>query len=200
VHVSANGADAESPVAYARTKAQGEVAVLAAFPKATILRPSILFGPDDAFLNMFGQLISSFPIMPVFGPEAKLQPVFIDDAAAALANALRDPQSHGGKTYELVGPEVITMGDLNRRIAKAENRDPLFIDLPDAVSCAIATLTGWLPGAPISRDQLQLLLAGNIGSGAPGLKHLGVNARPLGLFLDRWMVQYRKHGRFGDTR
>ena len=200
VHVSANGADATSTVAYARTKAEGEAAVLAAFPRATILRPSIMFGSDDTFLNMLGGLIAMAPFVPVLGAEAKLQPVFVDDAACALANALADPATHGGKTYELVGPEVITMGDLNRRIAAAQGRSPAIIDVPDAIACGLIMLTGWLPGAPISRDQWKLLVAGNIGSGAPGLKALGVTGRPLGLFLDRWMVQYRKHGRFGDKR
>lgn len=200
VHVSANGADAGSDVAYARTKAEGEAAVLAAFPGASVLRPSILFGGDDAFLNMFAGLIARLPVLPVFGPEAKLQPIFVDDAAAALANALANPGKFGGKTFELVGPEIITMGDLNRRIAAAQGRSPLFVDLPDAVSCAIATGTGWLPLAPITKDQWKLLQAGNVSSGLPGCKALGVTARPLALFLDRWMVQYRKHGRFGDRR
>jgi uncharacterized protein YbjT (DUF2867 family) len=199
-HVSANGADAESAVPYARTKAQGEAAVLAAFPKATILRPSVLFGPDDAFVNMFAGLIAAFPfpVLPVFGPEAKFQPLFVDDAAEAVANALADSGKHGGKTYELCGPEVITMLELNQRIAKAQGRDRLLAALPDAVSGVFATMTGWLPLAPLSRDQWALLKAGNIVSGTlPGVKALGVTARPLGLFLDRWMVRYRKHGRFG---
>lgn len=198
VHVSALGADAGSDVAYARTKAEGEAAVQAAFPAATIVRPSILFGEDDTFLNMFGALMSKLPVLPVFGPAAKLQPVFVDDAAEAVANALAGSDSHGGKTYELAGPEVMTMGDLNRRIAGAAGRSPVLVELPDPVSGAIAALTGWLPGAPISNDQWKLLKAGNIASGTvPGIDALGVQARPLGLFLDRWMTRYRKFGRFG---
>jgi len=112
VHVSANGADADSEVDYARTKAEGEAAVLAAFPKATVLRPSIVFGSDDNFINMFAKLIANLPVIPVFGPEAKLQPVFVDDAAAAIATALADPAKFGGKTFELTGPDVLTMGEL----------------------------------------------------------------------------------------
>ena len=200
VHISANGADAESAVDYARTKAEGEAAVLKAFPKTTVLRPSVVFGPDDNFVNMFARLISQFPVMPVFGPEAQFQPVFVDDLAAGIANAVEAPGVHGGRTYTVAGPEVITMGDLNRRIAKAQHRSPLFADLPDAVSGAIAALTGWLPFAPLSSDQWALLKAGNVASGPNGLKALGVEARPLGLFLDRWMVPFRKHGRFGDKR
>ena len=198
VHVSALGADAGSDVPYARTKAEGEKAALAAFPTATVVRPSILFGEDDNFLNMFGGLVAKLPVLPVFGPAARLQPVFVDDAAEAIGNALANPQAHGGKTYELAGPEVITMGDLNRRIAKAADRTPMLVELPDAVSGAFASLTGWLPGAPMSTDQWKLLKAGNVASGdLPGIEALGVTPRPLGLFLARWMTRYRKFGRFG---
>ncbi len=196
VQVSANGADTHSPVDYARTKAEGEAAVLAAFPAATVLRPSVIFGPDDAFINLFAGLIAGFPVLPVFASEARLQPVFVDDAAAAVAAAIAEPGRFGGRTYELVGPEVVTMLGLNQQIAAAQGRNRQFIELPDAVSGLIAVL----PGTPISRDQLALLKAGNVGTGLPGLKALGVTARPLGLFLDRWMVRFRKHGRFGDKR
>jgi len=198
VHVSAIGADASSPIAYARTKAEGEEAVRAAFPKATVIRPSLVFGPDDNFINRFAGLIEGLPVLPVFGPEAPLQPVFVDDVASAICAVLTDQAKSGGKTYELAGPEVITMLDLNERIAKAQGRERSFIPLPDAVSAAFATVTGWLPGAPISRDQFELLKAGSVASGKrPGFKALGISPKPLGLFLDRWMVRYRKHGRFG---
>lgn len=195
VHVSAIGADGESRTDYARTKAEGEDAVLAAFPQATILRPSILFGPDDSFVNMFAGLISLFPVLPVFAPEAPLQPLFVDDAAEAVARILGDPAAHAGKTYEIAGPEVLTMLSLNERIAAAQHRKRLFVPLPDAVSAVVAAL----PGTPISSDQWALLKAGNVAAPkAPGLKALGIAPRPLGLFLDRWMVRFRKHGRFGD--
>ena len=198
VHISAIGADAASPVAYAKTKAAGEVAVLAAFPEAVVLRPSVVFGEDDAFLNMFAGLIASFPVMPVFAADSRFQPVYVDDVAEAVANALAAPAAFAGKTFELGGPEAIAIGDLNRRIAVAAGRKPLFLELPDGVSAAFAALTGWLPGAPLSRDQWVLLRQGNVVSGTlPGLAELGVQARPLGLFLDRWMVRFRKHGRFG---
>ncbi|MBC2669046.1 NAD-dependent epimerase/dehydratase family protein [Novosphingobium piscinae] len=196
VQVSANGADADSRVAYARTKAQGEAAVLAAFPRATVLRPSVIFGPDDQFINLFAGLIAKAPVLPVFGPEAKLQPVFVDDAAAAVAAALADPEAFGGQTFELVGPEVLTMFALNQRIACAQGRKTLFAPLPDAAAKLIAAL----PLTPISLDQLALLKAGNVSTGLPGLAELGIAARPLGLFLDRWMTRFRVHGRFGDKR
>lgn len=199
VHVSAIGADAGGETAYARAKATGEGAVLAAFPAATVLRPSVLFGPDDTFINRFAGLIARFPVMPVFAPQAELQPVYVDDVALAIANALADPDTHGGKTYEIAGPQRVTMAGLNRMIAKAAHRSPRFLDLPDSVSGLFVALTGWLPGAPITGQQWKLLKAGNAASGnLPGLKELGVEARPLGLFLDRWMVRFRRHGRFGD--
>ncbi|MCX7865060.1 MAG: NAD(P)H-binding protein, partial [Novosphingobium sp.] len=112
VHVSAIGANSESRVDYARTKAEGEDAVREAFPKATILRPSLLFGPDDSFVMMFAGLIACLPVLPVFAPGAKLQPLFVGDAAMAATTAIADPKRHGGKLYELAGPEVITMLEL----------------------------------------------------------------------------------------
>ena len=198
VQVSALGADAGSKVAYARTKAEGEAAIRAAFPGATIVRPSVLFAEDDKFVNLFAGLVAMLPVLPVFAPHARLQPLFVDDAAEAIGNALADPAAHAGKTYELVGPEAIDMAELHHRIARAQGRSPLLVELPDAVSGAFAALTGWLPGAPLSRDQWALLQPGNVATGAvPGIEALGVTPRPLALFLDRWMVRYRKHGRFG---
>lgn len=201
VQISAIGANAAGETAYARSKAAGEAAVLQAYPTATILRPSVLFGGDDNFINMFGGLIAMFPALPVFAPGAKLQPLYVDDAAAAIANALADPARHGGLIYEIAGPEVISMLELNQRIAAAEGRKPLLIELPDAVSALFARLTGWLPGAPLSVQQWKMLKTGNAASGSlPGIAELGVTARPLGLFLDKWMQRYRKNGRFGATQ
>ena len=200
-HVSAIGADVSSDIPYQKYKGVGEREVLEAFPGATILRPSILFGSDDNFLNMFGGLISALPVLPVFAPDAKLQPLFVDDAAEAVVAALEDPAKHGGKTYEIAGPEVVTMLEINERIAKAQNRDRHFVALPDMVGSAMATVSGFLPGAPINSDQYAMLAQGNVASGdMPGLSRLGVQPRPMSLFLDRWMVRYRRHGRFTDDR
>jgi uncharacterized protein YbjT (DUF2867 family) len=195
VYVSAIGADPEAESGYAATKGEGEARVRAAFPLATIVRPSILFGEDDKFVNMFAGLIAAFPALPVFGAQAKLQPLFVDDAAAAIANALSDPGRHGGKTFELAGPEVLTMGELHRRIADAQGRERALLAVPDALSGLFAAL----PGTPMTSDQWKLLKQGNVASGdLPGCAALEVQPRPLGLFLDRWMTRFRKHGRFGD--
>jgi len=199
IQVSAIGADAGGPAAYARAKAAGEAAVLAEFPRATVLRPSVLFGPDDNFINMFAGLAASLPVLPVFGPTAQFQPLFVDDLALAICAALEDPAAHGGKTFELGGPEVVTMGELNRRVAAAAERKPILVELPDAASSAFATLTGWLPFAPLTRQQWALLKAGNVATDRlPGIKALGVTPRAMGLFLDKWLVRFRKHGRFAD--
>jgi NADH dehydrogenase len=144
---------------------------------------------------MFAGLIATLPVLPVFAPNAPVQALHVNDAAEAIVAALADPAKHGGKTYEIAGPEPITMRALNERIAAAQNRKRGFIDVPDGISAVFAAL----PGTPMNSDQWALLKAGNGPSGAlPGLKELGVTARPLGLFLDRWMTRYRKHGRFNE--
>ena len=197
VHVSAIAAepDEDTVIEYAAAKKLGEERVRSAFAGATILRPSILFGKDDNFLNMFAGLIASLPVLPVFGPDAEIQPVYVDDVAEAVARSLEDPATHGGKTYELAGPEVITMMELNRRIAAGQNRKRSFLAVPDAGSALFAAL----PGTPLSSDQWQMLKQGNVASGEhPDLDRLGITPKPLGLFLDKWMVRYRKHGRFAE--
>jgi uncharacterized protein YbjT (DUF2867 family) len=133
----------------------------------------------------------------VFGEKARLQPLWVDDAAAGVVAALSDAGAHGGKTYEIAGPEVVTMGELNRRIAAAQGRERSFIAVPDALCALFAAL----PGTPMSSDQWTLLQQGSVASGElPGLKELGVIPKPLSLFLDRWMMQYRKHGRFSTKQ
>jgi len=194
VHVSAIGADSASPTAYARAKALGEANVQASFPNATILRPSIIFGKDDNFINLFAGMIELFPVLPVFGPEAKLQLAYADDVAEAVAVALEHPEAHGGRTYELGGPQQFTMMQIHEAIAAAQGRKRTFIAMPDSLSATFAAL----PLTPMSRDQWILLKAGNtVAPGALVLGDLGIEPRPLGLFLDKWMIRYRKHGRFG---
>jgi NADH dehydrogenase len=194
-YVSAIGADPDSDSRYAATKGRGEELVRAAFPAAAIVRPSVLFGEDDNFVNMFARLVRDLPVLPVFGAQSQLQPLWVDDAAEAIANALADPERHGGKTYELAGPEPIGMMELNRRIARAQGRKRHFIAVPDSLAAIFAAV----PLTPLNSDQWRLLKRGSVPSGRlPGLKALGVTPKPLALFLDRWMVRYRKHGRFGD--
>lgn len=195
VHVSAiaDPGTEEAPIIYGAAKALGEERVREEFPGATILRPSVLFARDDGFVQMLAGLIATFPILPVFGPEAKLQPAYADDIAEAVAVTLEAQGAWGGKIVELGGPEVLTMMELNRRIAAAQHRKRHFLALPDAISGFIAML----PGTPLNSDQWRMLQAGNVVSGKhPGFAQFGIQPKPLGLFLDRWMVRYRKNGRF----
>jgi uncharacterized protein YbjT (DUF2867 family) len=198
VHVSAIGADAGSRSAYGRSKAEGEAAVRAAFPQATILRPSIVFGREDQFVNRFAGLIASLPVVPIIGGKARFQPVYVDDVAEAVKQSLSDPARFGGRTFELGGPETISMADLNKRIAKEIGEDPSFIDMPDSLSGLMAGMTGWLPGAPITRDQWAMLQTDNVvAPGADGLEAFGITPTPMASVIGDYLVRFRKHGRFG---
>lgn len=198
VHMSAIGANPESPSVYGRTKGEGEAAIRRVFPKATILRPSIVFGREDAFINRFAALIRMLPVCPIIGGETKFQPVFAGDVGHAACAVAHDPAQYGGGLYELGGPAVMSMREINQWIADRTSRAPLFIDVPAPVAGALATLTGWLPGAPITRDQWLMLQSDNVvGPKAKGLKALGVTPTPLDAVAHGWLVQYRRHGRFG---
>ncbi len=198
VHVSALGADPASPSAYGRSKAGGEAAILAAFPKATILRPSIVFGPEDQFVNRFARMVRMLPAVPVIRPGVKFQPVFVNDVAHAIADAVIQPELHGGKVYELAGPEVPTMAALIAEIARMIGREPNLVEVPDVVARAMARFGGWAPGAPITWDQWLMLQTDNVASaGAKGLAAFGISPTPLAAVAPEWLVQYRRHGRFG---
>lgn len=195
VHVSAIVPDEHEGNRYAGAKRLGEERVMAAFPGATILRPSLLFGQGGGVTDLFAPIIAKLPVVPVFGPEADVAPVYVADVAEAAVRALEGPENFGGKTYELGGPEVMTMLALNRRIAKAQHRDRTFFSVPDELSAFFAKL----PGTPMNSDQWGLLKAGNVpASGKQGFKALGIEPKPIGLFLDDWMTRYRKNGRFGQ--
>lgn len=199
VHVSAIGADPESASAYGRSKGEGEAAVRAAFPGATILRPSVVFGQEDGFLNRFAAMQAA-PVVPVLRGAVKFQPVWVADVARAIAAAVLDPAAHAGKTYELGGPEVVTMAGLNHWLAEATGRQPNFLPIPDFAGAIFATLAGLLPGAPITRDQWLMLQADNVVSpGAKGLEAFGITPTPMEAVAPAWLVQYRPHGRFATT-
>jgi uncharacterized protein YbjT (DUF2867 family) len=200
VHVSAIGADAESDIPYARTKAEGEKAVREAFGGATIVRPSIVFGSEDQFINRFAGMIQSAPAVPIMSAGTKFQPVFVADVAKAIAAAALDPETYGGRTFELGGPEVLSMGEMIRRTAAMMGARPTFLELPDTLSGLIASL-GFLPGAPITKDQWRMLKHDNVVTpGAEGLAAMGVQPTPLGTVAPSWLVRYRRLGRFGAER
>ena len=201
VHFSALGADPASDSAYGRTKAQGEASVLDAFPPATVLRPATLFGREDQFVNRFaGMIAAPLPVVPVLRPNAKFQPAYVADVAAAAVAALADPKTHGGKTYSLGGPDVLTMAELYRWIAETIGRKPAFAELPDALGALVASF-GALPGAPITRDQWRMLGHDNIvPTGAEGFAAFGITPTPLAAVAPDWLVRFRRHGRFAGLR
>lgn len=198
VHVSAIGASADSDSRYGRSKGQGEAAVREAFPGATIIRPSVVFGPEDNFTNRFAAMARQMPVLPVIGGNAKFQPVYVADLARAISAAALQPETHAGKTYELAGPQVVTMAELNRMICEITGRaDKMTVPVPDGIAGTMASLTGWLPGAPITSDQWKMLQQPNVASGElPGFDAFGIRPEPLGALAETWLMPYRRGGRF----
>lgn len=196
-HVSAIGADPASPSRYGRSKGEGEQAVRAAFPAATILRPSIVFGREDQFVNRFAGMIARLPVVPVLRAGALFQPVFAGDVGEAILKSVTEPDRFAGRTLELGGPDVIAMGALIRWIADAIGRSPAIVELPDAVGAAIAR-AGFLPGAPITWDQwLMLGLDNVVGADAEDFTAFGIEPTPMAAVAPEWLVRFRKQGRFG---
>lgn len=197
VQVSAIGADAASASAYGRSKGEGEAAVRAAFPNATILRPSVLFGREDDFVNRFARMARWLPALPVIRGTVKFQPAWVGDLGRAIAKAALEPRTHGGRTYEIGGPQVLTMAELNQAVVAMTGRDRALIDVPDAAAAAMARFGGWAPGAPMTWDQWLMLQSDNVAAAdAPGLAEFGITPTPLAAVAPEWLTQYRRLGRF----
>ena len=200
LHLSAIGADSDSPSRYGRSKGDGEKAVLQAFAGAIILRPSIIFGREDQFINRFAGMIAMLPVVPVIGSETRFQPIFVGDVADVAAEALSHDERYAGQTFELGGPEVLSMGDINRRIARLTGRDRSFFEVPDFAAKAMATFLGPFPGAPITADQYKMLQKDNIvAPDARTIEAFDVNPTPLAAVASGWMEKYTAHGRFGAS-
>jgi len=200
VQISAIGANSESPSAYGRTKAAGEAAVKTAFPQATIIRPSIVFGAEDQFVNRFARMAQMLPFLPVVRGGTKFQPVYVADVAGAIASAVLNSREFGGKIFELGGPDILSMSDLITYVSRAIGREPTLVPVPDAVAQAMARFGGWAPGAPITWDQWLMLQKDNVvADGAEGFKAFGITPAPLEAVAPSWLVQYRRHGRFSVT-
>ncbi|MGB3721672.1 MAG: complex I NDUFA9 subunit family protein [Pacificimonas sp.] len=196
VQVSAIGADSDAEADYARTKGEGEEAVKAAFPQATIIRPSIVFGAEDEFLNRFASLMRFAPMMPVVAPKATFQPVYVVDLAEAIAEAVMASATHAGRTYEVGGPDVVTMRELMEFIARVIQRDVVLADVPDVVAGGMAKAFGWMPGAPMTHDQWRMLQKPNVVTGENGLAAFGISPTPMQAVAPNWLVRYRRQGRF----
>ena len=198
VQVSAIGADANSPSLYARSKAQGEAAVRAAFPGATVLRPSVVFGAEDKFFNLFGRLVQILPFAPVVSPGTRLQPVYVGDVADAIVAVLGgdhvDPRG-GPALYELGGPQVMTMREIVAWIVRATFRDKRLVEVPMPLLRLQARLAEMLPNPPLTRDQLILLRRDNVVSGTlPGLAELGLLPTPIDMVVPTYISLFSPGG------
>ncbi|WP_376100494.1 complex I NDUFA9 subunit family protein [Roseomonas sp. CCTCC AB2023176] len=194
VQVSAIGADATSPSLYGRSKAEGEAAVLAAFPRATILRPSIVFGREDAFFNRFAGMARLLPVLPIVGSNTRFQPVYVGDVADAVMAAL-DREDVFGRTYELGGPRVATFKALMEEMLEVVGRRRRVVELPRGLAEFQAKVFERLPNPPLTRDQLLLLGRDNVvGDGMPGLHELGIEPTTLESILPVYLARFRVGG------
>ncbi|MEC9432260.1 MAG: complex I NDUFA9 subunit family protein [Pseudomonadota bacterium] len=203
VHVSALGADAASPSAYARAKAAGEAAVLDAFPTASILRPSVVFGPEDGFFNRFAGMAKLGPVLPIVGGDAKFQPVYVGDVADAAAKLATGEAAPG--LYELGGPEVATLRELVEKMLKVIRRRRLVVDMPSGLAKIPAKLLGVAQALTgglfvndvLTEDQIALLASDNVvAEGAKGLADLGVAPTAMEAVMETYLYAYRPQGQY----
>ena len=205
VHVSAIGADAQSKCLYARSKGEGERGVREGFPEATILRPSIVFGPEDQFFNKFAAMAALSPALPLIGGgKTKFQPVYVDDVADAICEALVRPDAKG-RLYELGGPRVYTFKELLELMLRETGRKRILAPVPFPLAYLMGVageLMNWVPifDPPITRDQVKLLKHDNVVSEtAEGkIADLGIHPHTVESVLPSYMVRYRKYGQFAE--
>lgn len=207
VHISALGADAQGGSTYARTKAAGEAAVLRAYPSATILRPSLIFGPEDNFFNRFASQTVLSPILPIVGGATKFQPVYVDDVAQAAAMAAEGRATAG--LYELGGPEVATLRELMGKMLQAVHRRRLVVSLPLCVGSLIGgafdlaqTATGGLfSNTILTKDQVKSLKSDNlVAAGAKGFADLGIAPTALEAVIPEYLWRYRPSGQYAAIK
>ena len=199
VHVSAMGARLHSESSYGQTKAEGEQAVRAAFEQSTIVRPSLVFGPEDELTNRFAAM-ANLPFLPVIAAKRNFQPVYVRDLAKAIALAALDPQNHGAQTYEIGGPQVMSMEELHRAIVAITGQNPDIMPVPDLFGSLLSRI-GWLPGAPLTRDQWMMLQRDYLPAGQfPGLEAFGIEPTPLAAVAPEWLGRFHGGGKFSDRR
>ena len=210
VHVSALGADAQSDSLYARTKGEGEAEMLSARPEAVIFRPSIIFGPEDAFFNRFAALARISPVLPLFGGgETKFQPVYVGDVAEAISRALAG-RAQAGAVYELGGPQVKTFRELMQYVCDVTGRRRLLLPLPFAAGDVMARGTeladslslGLFPKMLLTtRDQIKLLAVDNVVGAKAAADHrtlegLGIHPEAIESIVPTYLTRFRKAGQF----
>lgn len=205
VQLSAIGANDESESDYARTKSQGEAQVLKAAPGAVILRPSIIFGPEDDFFNRFAGMARLAPALPLIGGgETRFQPVYVGDVAEAVVKAVAGGVP-SGSIWELGGPEVLTFRECMERMLKVIGRERALISLPFGLARMLAGIVQYVPGAPLTPDQVEMLKSDNVVSDTAKregrtLSDLDINATALAAVLPSYLVRFRKHGQFEANR
>jgi uncharacterized protein YbjT (DUF2867 family) len=203
VHLSAIGADAAAESTYARTKGRGEAAVLAAYPGAVILRPSVIFGNEDQFFNRFAGMSRMGPVLPVVGAGTRFQPVFVEDVAQAAVKGVLGQAEAG--IYELGGPEAATFRDLMGQMLAVVRRRRLVLNVPFFVARIMAGVLDMVQGMTgglvtntiLTRDQVRNLARDNVVSdGARGLADLGITATPMATVLPEYLWRYRPSGQY----
>ena len=184
VHISGIGADLQSESRYVRARAKGELLVMDAFARATVLRPSVLFGPEDSFLNTLADITSRTPVLPLFGRgHTRLQPVYVDDVAEAVLRALEHPEAPG-KTYELGGAGIYSYRALVELVLERTRRRRLLLPVPFGLWQVLAILASILPAPPLTRAQVALMRQDNlVAEGALSLDDLGIEATKLDAVL-----------------
>jgi NADH dehydrogenase len=205
VQMSAIGADPKSSAAYGRSKAAGEAAVRAAIPGATVLRPSIVFGPEDDFFNRFAAMAAVSPVLPLIGGgKSRFQPVYVADVAAAIVAVLANP-ALAGATYELGGPTVYSFRQLLELIVRETGRHPALVPVPWPMAALIGTVgdvqAAVLPIPPVlTSDQVRLLRSDNVvAAGSPGLADLGITATPVESIVPSYLWRFRPGGQFAEA-
>lgn len=201
--VSSIGADRTSPSSYARSKAEGEEATLKAVPDATILRSSIVFGPEDGFFTRFAEMARLSPVLPLIGGSTRFQPVFVGDLANGVAAALTNPDARG-KIFDIAGPRIYTMKELLLFITRQIDRPRLLLPLPFLVASPLGYTIGALSrlnplfGPPLTGDQVQLLKVDNVASTErPGLAELGIkNPETVEAVVPTYLWRHRPYGQF----
>ena len=199
VHVSAIGADPNSAAVYARTKAEGEARVRDAWPVAAILRPSVVFGPEDQFFNRFAGLARISPALPLIGGgRTKFQPVYVVDVASAILRCVADPAT-AGRTYELGGPRVYSFRELMQLVVAETNRRRLLVPVPWNVAMLKAAFLGLLPKPMLTRDQVRLLHHDNVvAPDALTFADLGIAPEPAEAIIPSYLWRFRREGQFED--
>lgn len=195
VQVSAIGADANSESAYARTKAEGEAAARAAFPDVTVVRPSVVFGPEDRFFNLFATMARCSPMLPLIGGgRTRFQPVYAGDVAQAISRILARPETRG-QTYELGGPRICSFRELMEMMLAEIRRRRLLVPVPFAVAAFEAWFVEKTPWPLLTRDQVKLLKRDNVvGDSALGLAALDIEPTPLEAVLPAYLARFRPPG------